>query len=229
MCIGVVAVVLIATVIVIGLVLNKRQNASPVSDHPTSTNSTSSVSNGVITVTAGSPTFTVDLYEDGLCADCQTFEDQYGQQMMKYVDEGKLAIRYHFMSFLDANSASKNYSTRIAAAFECVAAAPATSRGLLMNFHTTMFRSGVQPARNGTADLSNSQIAALAVNAGAPASAASCITAGTNIAQATTTAAAAVVTLSAAVPQGAYATPAVIANGKLLNLNNIDWLSGLIP
>ena len=230
--IGIVACVLIAAVVIVGLVLNKVQNASPVTDHPTSTSSTASVTDGIITVTGpGSPAQSIDLYEDGICPACQAFEGQYGQQVMKAVDDGKLIVRYHFMNFLNQESASKDYSTRAAAAFECIAAIPAAEqpKGLFLNFHTRMFTSGTQPAENGSADLSNADIASIATKMGAPASAAACITAGTNIDQAKKTADTAKVTLQAATPSGQeIATPGVVKNGALLNLNSTSWLTNIL-
>ncbi len=229
--IGAVAVTLIAIVVVVGLVLNRKANASPVTDHPKSTSSTASVSDGIITVTGGTPTLTIDVYEDGICPACQALEAQYGQQIMKAVDEGKLTVRYHFMNFLDKESASQDYSTRVAAAFECVAAVPAAAapKGLFLNFHTRMFTSGTQPAEGGSADLSNADIAKIAVEMGAPATASACITAGTNIKQAQATADAAKVSLQAATPSGQeIATPGVVHNGALLALNSTDWLTNLL-
>ncbi|SDO17610.1 Protein-disulfide isomerase [Nakamurella panacisegetis] len=230
--IGIVAVVLIAAVVVIGLVMNKQQNAAPVTDHPTSTASTATVDAGIVTVTGpGAPKLTLDFYEDGICPACQDFEGQYGQQVMKAVDEGKLTVRYHFMNFLDAESASKTYSTRVAAAFECVAAIPAAEqpKGLFLNFHTRMFTSGTKPAENGSADLSNSDIAAIATKLGAPASASSCISSGANVDQAKKTADQAKVTLQAATPSGQeIATPAVVKDGAVLNLNSTKWLTDLL-
>lgn len=227
--IGAVAVALIAIVVVVGLVLNRKQNASPVTDHPKSLNSVAGVSDGVITVTVNGPpaALTIDLYEDGICSACQAFEGQYGQQIMKAVDDGKLTVRYHFMNFLNKESASKDYSTRAAAALECVAAVPAADapKGLFLNFHTTMFTSGTQPAENGSADLSNSDIAALAVKSGAPRSAGTCITSGQNISQATATAKASAARLTALVPGGAYFTPTGVKNDQLLDLNSTTWLT----
>ncbi|QNK80554.1 thioredoxin domain-containing protein [Nakamurella sp. PAMC28650] len=229
--IGAVAVALIAVVVVVGLVLNRQANASPVSDHPTSTNSTASVSGGIITVTGGAPALTLDLYEDGICPACQQFESQYGQQIMKAVDEGKLTVRYHFMNFLNKESASHDYSTRAAAAFECVASVPAGSapKGLFLNFHTRMFSSGTQPAEGGSADLSNADLAKIAVQLGAPQTASACITSGAFLTQAQSTADAAKVSLTAATPTGQeIATPAVVKDGALLNLNSTDWLTKLL-
>ncbi len=124
--IGAVALVVMVALVVLGLVLNKKATAAPVTDHPISTESTSSVGDGVITVSNGNPKQTIDLFEDGLCPACQLFEQQYGQQINKAVDEGKLTVRFHFLNFLDARSASKDYSTRAAAAMQCVAQAGGT-------------------------------------------------------------------------------------------------------
>jgi protein-disulfide isomerase len=222
--------VVIAVVLAVGLILNKVNGAAPVTDHPKSTNSTASVSDGVITVTGGTPKVTVDLFEDGICPACRDFEAQYGQQIMKAVDEGKLTVRYHFLNFLNPNSPSKDYSTRAAAAFECVAAVPAAAapEGLFMNFHTTMFSAGTQPAEGGTTDLSNQQIAEIAVKAGAPASAATCITSGVNIPQAKTTAAASQAILHKAVNGDGWGTPTGMKDGALLSLNDTSWLSNLL-
>lgn len=229
--IGAVAVALMIGVFATGFILNRKANASPVDDHPTSTSSTASVSGGLITVTAGAPTVTIDLYEDGICPACQAFEGQFGQQIMKAVDEGKLAVRYHFLNFLNKGSSSGDYSTRVAAAFQCVADVPAASapKGLFLNFHTRMFTSGTQPAEGGTVDLSNPEIAKIAVEIGAPETAAACITSGTNIKQAQVSAQAATVSLTKATPSGQdIATPAVVKDGALLNLNSTDWLTNLL-
>jgi protein-disulfide isomerase len=230
MIIGGIAIGLIAVIVVVGLVLNKKQNAAPVTDHPVSTNSTASLADGVITVTGGTPAVTIDLYEDGICPNCKDFEGQYGQQVMKGVDEGKLAVRYHFLNFLNANSASKTYSTRLAAAMQCVASVPADQapKGLFLNFHSTMFSGGVQPAEQAATDLSNQQIADLAVKAGAPASAATCISTGANVTAAETAAKTAAAQLTALVPNGNYFTPSATQGTTLLDLNSTDWLTKLI-
>jgi protein-disulfide isomerase len=233
--IGIVAVSVMAIVVVTSLILNRKQTAAPVTDHPKSVSSTSTVSDGVITVTggpaAGKAPVSIDLYEDGICPACQAFESQFGQQIMKAVDQGQLTVRYHFLNFLNDKSASKDYSTRAAAAFQCVGAVPAAEapKGLFLNFHTTMFTSGTQPAEDGAADLSNADIAAIAIKAGAPPSAASCITSGQNIDQATKTAAAAAATLTALAPNGAYGTPSATKDGQLLALNDPHWLTNLLP
>jgi protein-disulfide isomerase len=231
--IGAVAVSLIIIVIVVGLVLNKKQNASPVTDHPKSISSVSTVKDGIVTVAGVTPaagSVSIDLYEDGICPACQAFEGQFGQQIMKAVDEGKLTVHYHFLNFLDPKSASKDYSTRASAAFQCVGAVPTAEapKGLFLNFHTTMFTSGTQPAEDGNADLSNADIATIALKTGAPESAATCITSGQNIAQAKTTAAAGAATLTALAPNGAYGTPSATKDGKLLDLNDPAWLTNLL-
>ena len=226
------AVVVVIAIVVVGLVLNKKQNASPVTNHPKSVSSTATMSGGVVTATGtGSPAVTIDLYEDGLCPACQDLQGQYGQQIMQAVDEGKLSVRYHFLNFLDPRSASKSYSTRSAAAFLCVAEVPAAEapKGLFLNFHTMMFTKGTQPAEDGTADLSNADLARLALTAGAPQSAAACITSGAEIAQAKATAAQSAATLTRLAPGGVWAAPSAVEGGALLELNSTDWLTNILP
>ena len=229
MIIGGIAIAVIIVIVVVGLVINRQQNASPVTDHPVSTNSTASVDNGVVTVTGGNPAITIDMYEDGICPACREFEGQYGQQMMKAVDEGKLAIRFHFLDFLNPRSASKTYSSRVAAALVCVGAVPPgqAPKGLFLNFHTTMFSAGVQPAESTGADLSNAQIAAIAGKAGAPASATSCISGGTGLAAAQATAKAGEAELNQAIGAG-WTTPTVLRDGKPVGINSNDWLTDML-
>ena len=229
MIIGGIAIAIIAIIVVIGLVINRQQNSSPVTDHPRSTNSTASISNGVVTVTGGTPAVTIDLYEDGICPVCGEFEAQYGQQMMKAVDDGKLAIRYHFLDFLNLNSSSKTYSSRAAAALACVAAVPADQapKGLFLNFHTTLFSSGVQPAESTGKDLSNAQLADVAAKAGAPASATACIAGGTGVAAAQTASKAGEAELSRIIGSD-WETPTVLRDGKPVGINSNDWLTNMI-
>jgi protein-disulfide isomerase len=229
MIIGGIAIAVIVVIVIVGLVINRQQNSSPVTDHPLSTNSTASVDNGVITVTGGNPAVTIDMYEDGICPACREFEGQYGQQMMKAVDEGKLAIRYHFLDFLNPNSASKTYSSRAAAAFNCVAAVPPgqAPKGLFLNFHTTMFSAAVQPAESSGKDLSNAEIAAIAGKAGAPASATACITAGTGVAAAQAAAKADQTQLNQIIGAN-WGTPTVLRDGKPVGINSNDWLTDML-
>ena len=122
--IGAVAIVVIAAIIIIGIVMNQKETAVQNEGYGASTKSVATESGGVVTVsnpTAGTTPKVIDLYEDALCPVCAEFEAQFGQQINQAVDEGKLTVNVHMLTFLDPRSFSKNYSTRAAAALLCVA------------------------------------------------------------------------------------------------------------
>jgi len=102
---------------------------------------------------------TVDIYEDFMCPFCGAFEHASGSIVKQYA--GKVAFRYHIISFLDGSS-STQYSTRAANALGVVldAAGPKVAK----RFHDELYAQ--QPAE-GSAGLSNSQLVNLAVTAGA--------------------------------------------------------------
>ncbi|MTD13341.1 thioredoxin domain-containing protein [Nakamurella sp. YIM 132087] len=224
--IGSVAVVLIAAVITIGLVINKQQTAAPVTDYGPSTQSTATFADNVVTVSNGSPSVTIDVFQDMMCPICAQFEEQYGQQINKAVDEGKLAVRYHTLNFLNPQSASKDYSTRASAALQCVAKDATTPKGAWMQFMEGLYADGTQPAEGGSADLTNAQLGEIAARYNVPSTAVSCITAGTDVASAEAAATAGNAVLQAAV--GRVATPTVLKDGAPLATNNTAWLTDLV-
>lgn len=228
--IGVCAVVVIAAVIVVGLVINKRQSAAPVTDYGASKSSTSTVSAGVVTVTgpgAGAGTPTIDIYADALCPYCAALEQQYGQQIAKGVDEGKLVVRYHMLSFLDKGSASGTYSSRAAAALITVGGDSGAAKGAYLSYLTKLYSADTQPKEQGSSDLTNDQLADLAGKAGASAAAVADIKAGKNLSEATAENTAGQAQLVAAVGQQ-WGTPTVLKGGKPLNTNSTDWLTNVL-
>jgi len=102
---------------------------------------------------------TVDVYEDFMCPFCGAFEKASGDVVKKYA--GRVAFRYHIISFLDRSS-SNRYSTRAANALGVVLdrAGPKIAK----KFHDELYAQ--QPAE-GSAGLSDSQLVSLAVSAGA--------------------------------------------------------------
>ncbi len=225
--IGAVAVAVIIAVIAVGLVLNKKQTAVQAQGYGASTQSVATESAGVVTVTkAGStPATSIDVYEDALCPLCAEFERQFGQQISKAVDDGALAVNFHMLNFLNKGSFSQDYSDRAAAALLCVAQKAGSQPGLYLAFHSALFSPDNQPAENGTADLTNAQLATLAGSSGAPAAATDCISAGSNVSAAGTSAASSSATLQAAT--GRVATPTVLHNGAPVS-TTVDWLSTLL-
>jgi protein-disulfide isomerase len=224
--IGGIAVVLIAAVVIIGLVLNKKNNSVPDDGYGYSKSSTATVSaDGVITFANGSGAI-IETYEDALCPICGEFERQFGQQMAKAVDEGRLTVQLHMLTFLDPASASKDYSTRAYAAMLAVAHEAGSTPGLAMRFHSMLFEDGTQPEENGSTDLTNEQLGDLAVRAGAPASVKDSIVAGTYLDQAKAGNTTSQARLQAAI--GKVGTPSILSGGAAVNINSVSWLSDLL-
>jgi len=228
--IGVVAVVVIAAIIVIGIVMNQKETAVQAAGYGASTKSVVTESNGVVTVSNPTVTGTtpkvIDLYEDPLCPICAEFEAQFGQQINQAVDEGKLTVNVHMLTFLDPRSFSQNYSTRAAAALLCVAQEDGSQSGVYLGYHSALFASGTQPTEGGSSDLTDQQLADLATSKGASAAAAQCITSGQNVAAATAADKSSSVTLSTATG-GQIATPTVVQNGVPVKIS-ADWLTTLL-
>ena len=229
--IGAVAIVVIAAIIIIGIVMNQKATAVQNAGYGASTKSVATETGGVVTVSnptaAGTSPKVIDLYEDALCPVCAEFEAQFGQQINQAVDEGKLTVNVHMLTFLDPRSFSHTYSTRAAAAMLCVAQKDGSQSGVYLGFHSALFASGTQPTEGGTSDLSDQQLADLATSKGASDAAAQCITSGQNIAAATAADKSSTATLSTATG-GRVGTPTVVQNGKPVDIQPPDWLTTLL-
>ena len=107
----------------------------------------------------------VTVYEDMMCPYCGIFEGLSADRMKEYADSGDVQVRYHVVSFLDRASET-GYSTRAANALAVVldTAGPEVA----VEFHDTLFAS--QPPEGGPG-LSDEQMVAMAVEAGADRSA----------------------------------------------------------
>lgn len=229
--IGSVAIALIAIVVVVGIMMNRANTAVQADGYGSSTNSTATVNGNVLTLAsatppAGTTPVTVDLYADALCPICGQFERQYGQQISQAVDTGKLTVNLHMLNFLDRGSFSQDYSSRAAGALLCVAQNQGTTPGLVLSYYTRLFAEGTQPEEQGSADLTNAQLADLAKGLGANDATTSCITSGASVAAAQANATASSATLKGII--GGVATPSVIHDGKPVNTNQTTWLSSLL-
>ena len=229
--IGVVAIVVIAAIIVIGIVMNQRQTAVQNEGYGASAKSVATESGGVVTVSNPTVTGTtpkvIDLYADAMCPACALFEAQFSQQINQAVDEGKLTVNVHMLTFLNPRSYSKDYSARAAAALLCVAQEGGSTPGAYLGFHSALFASGTQPAEGGSSDLTDQQLADLATSTGAADTATQCITSGQNVAAATAADTSSTATLSAATG-GRVGTPTVVQNGKPVDIQPPDWLTTLL-
>lgn len=224
--IGGVAVVLIIAVVVIGLVVNKQKNKVQADGYGASTASTATVDNGVVVVSQGSPAKAIDIYEDAMCPICAGFEEQFGQQIAQSTDQGKLTVRLHMLNFLNAQSASQDYSTRAAAALLAVATEAGDQPGLVLKYHSALFSPDNQPKEGSSTDRTNDELAALAVSVGAPEPVRASIAAGKYVTAAATNAQTSMDGLRAAV--GSVQTPTVLQNNAAVATNDVNWLTKIL-
>jgi len=104
----------------------------------------------------------VEVYLDYMCPFCGRFERANGTELDRLVADGTVRLEIYPLSFLDRVSNGTKYSTRAANAVATVAdRAP----DMIMAFNQALY--GKQPAE-GTAGLSNDEIAILASGAGVP-------------------------------------------------------------
>lgn len=224
--IGGIAVALIVAVVVVGVIMNRKNNKIPEDGYGAAKAATATVADNIVTIGSPTATVTIDLFADAMCPVCREFEAQFGQQMNKAADDGKLAIRLRMLDFLNQTSASKDYSTRAAAAVLTVAKHAGDKPGVVAAYFASLLSEANQPEEGGTTDHTNEQLADLAVAAGAPESVRADIVAGTDLEAAKAALAASRDTLSAAI--GGVATPSVLKDGAPVEINTADWLTDLL-
>ncbi|TDZ91318.1 Serine/threonine-protein kinase PknE [Mycobacteroides salmoniphilum] len=117
---------------------------------------------GVTVGGAGDVATGITVFVDFQCPFCQRFEAEYGEEITKYVTEGRLQVTYRPVSFLDPISASGDYSSRAAAALFLIDASGAADP-VIQGFIGEMFRR--QPAE-GVGNLTNLQISDIAAGVG---------------------------------------------------------------
>ncbi|AKC39561.1 protein-disulfide isomerase [Mycolicibacterium phlei] len=117
---------------------------------------------GVTVGGAGDVAAGITVFVDFQCPFCQRFEADYGEEITKYVTEGRLQVTYRPVSFLDPISASGDYSSRASAALFLIDRAGAAD-AVILGFIGEMFRR--QPVE-GVGNLTNLQISEIAAGAG---------------------------------------------------------------
>ena len=100
----------------------------------------------------------VTIFQDYNCVHCHEFEDQYGEELKKQVQEGNIELEIRNLTFLDQNSPTQ-YSARTANA--AYAVANQVSADKFLDFQKELF------SHQGTGDLNNQQIADIASKYGA--------------------------------------------------------------
>lgn len=183
---------------------------------------------GAITVAVGAPSLVLDIYTDALCPVCADFVQHYGPALAQAVADGRLAVRYRFVAFLDESSASGDYSTRAYAALLTVARDDEPE--VFTRFYAALFDPANQPLELGASDLPDDDLAALAGRAGASAATQQAVAGGAAVDEAHRLGAATFATLravAAAVGRSA-GVPTVAVNGTPVSTNSPGWLSGLL-
>ncbi|WP_394613602.1 DsbA family protein [Lentzea sp. JNUCC 0626] len=167
-------------------------------------------------------TVTVDVYEDFLCPICGTFEKTYGTDIKKAVEDGKVKIRYNILPMLNRLSSPEGYSTDSANAALCVA-----DDGKFNAFHAALFAK--QP-EEGEAGYTQDQLIKLGKDVGVTATGfESCVRSQTYKTQLDE-----LMSKTSNDPalrdaeSGRFrGTPSVASGGKLIDLDNKNWLSDL--
>lgn len=119
----------------------------------------------------------IDLYVDPLCPYSGEMIRAQGADIGRRIESGSLHVNLRFVSFLEKYSASGTYDSRaIYAAY--VVADQSRASDTSWRFVERIFAADQQPQEGGATDLSNDQLADLAVNVGAPQTAADLIRAG---------------------------------------------------
>ncbi|MEV6278565.1 thioredoxin domain-containing protein [Nocardia sp. NPDC051832] len=226
---GALALVVVVAIVIVA-VRNGRHDELPVRNDGYGTVHNSAVvsvlgADGTVLLGRPDAPKTIDVFEDPLCPACAMVERAYGQELAQKLDEGKLAIRYHYVNFLDKQSASGDYSTRAIAADECVAASG--SGPVYSQFQHTLFTSK-QPKEGGDSDLTNQQLADIARESGASADAVQCIASGAKVEAAKANAKTATEALRG-LNDGKVATPSVFDGTKRLDMNNQNWVGEVAP
>ncbi|MGD9526456.1 MAG: DsbA family protein [Dehalococcoidia bacterium] len=171
---------------------------------------------GVITMGNTSAPVTLDIYEDYLCPACKIFNDRDHDDITTALNEGKIAVRYHPLGFLNSLSSPPGYSTRAANAALCAAQA-----GIFPAYHDKLFAE--QPAEGGPG-LSDAQLVAFGTELGAPAGFERCVTTGPHAADigAQTKKAISDPNLQT---NGTFGTPTVAVGGKKIVIASAGWLA----
>ncbi|MGB4135405.1 MAG: thioredoxin domain-containing protein [Microbacterium sp.] len=95
-------------------------------------------------LTFGEGKDTVAVYIDFMCPICNKFEQQYGSQMQKAAEDGKITLEYHPIAILDYASQGTDYSSRSGAAMFSVAEKDPNKA---LDFMAALFAN--QPQENG--------------------------------------------------------------------------------
>ncbi len=219
------ALAVVIGIVVTAVVVGSSKSDAALTGHGTSSLSTATLADGAILVSVGSPTKTIDIYEDALCPICGAFEQASGAEIGQAIDNSTVAINYRPLDFLNAGSSSGDYSTRATAALMCVVDKAGSIPGVFSSFHGLLFSPNFQPAERGTSDHTNQELADAAAANGAGA-ASQCISGGEMLAQAATITQGSSATLTSVA--GKVSSPSVIYQGRSVNWQSPNWFANLL-
>ena len=143
--VAVVVAVVVALVIVAVLVVSLSQSSDDPGEVPQASNV--DFETGAINVGDGENTFAT--YLDFMCPVCNQFEQLYGPDIQKLVDDGTMTLAIHPIAILDSRSQGTAYSTRAANAMYCVAVADGEAA---VPFMEAMFANQPQEGTPGLTD-----------------------------------------------------------------------------
>jgi serine/threonine protein kinase, bacterial len=221
------AVVAVVVAVAAGLVVvlaHPWQQSSPPSPPPPPPDAVALriLDDGVYVGSSAAPT-TIDIFNEPICPPCGSFIRSNAGDIDTAVNNKKLAVRYHLLSFLDDKSHSKNYSTRAVAATYCVAGQG--NPKLYTDFYSGLFASTFQPQEGGAEDRTDGELAQLAKTVGVDTAVITCIKSADDVGIAKAKIAAADATLAGLNSNG---TPFVWDGSKIVNYQDAGWLTKLI-
>jgi serine/threonine-protein kinase len=218
-------IVAVAGGVIIGFSGSRKSSSPPKSSTPAPAADAVElrVLNDGVFVGSSAAVATIDVFNEPICPPCGAFIRSYATDIDTAVNNKKLAVRYHLLTFLDDQSHTKNYSTRAVAASYCVAAQ--NDPKVYANFYSALFGSDFQPQENAPADRTDAELAHLAQTVDANATAVSCIKSGADLGTAQAKAAASSATLAGFNASG---TPFVWDGTGAVDMQNPNWLTRLV-
>lgn len=171
---------------------------------------------GTIVLGAAGQGFPVlDIYEDFQCPACESVEQRLGPDVDQLVAGGKTEVRYHMMSFLDANLHNDS-SVRAANGGFC-----AHEQGKFGVWHDTLFAPENRPPNEGDG-WTDAQLAGFAGKSGLDVAAwTNCVASKKHAAQVTDA-------NQLSLKSGVNATPTYKLNGTKLGLQGVVDAGGLV-
>jgi serine/threonine-protein kinase len=176
-----------------------------------------------VSVGADNAPKTIDVFNEPICPPCGQFIRTNSTKMQTAINDKKIQVHYHLLTFLDPKSASGDYSTRALAAALCVASA--NDPKMYTDFYAALFASDFQPKEDASTDPSNDDLAQRAESVNAPSSVTECIKSGQQLDAAKTKATNAAITLQGLMSEPS--TPRVFDGKTQVDTTDSEWLNRL--